>query len=978
VTAELRKGHGNIVMTDSQLDRRRFLALAGASAALAKTAGCTRQPPEQIVPYVRQPEQYVSGPSQHYATSMVHAGVATGLLVRSQTGRPIKVEGNPDHPASLGATDAFAQASLLSLYDPERSQVLTRLGRITTWERFAAEIGQAVSERRAAGGAGLRILTEMVTSPSLAAEIGALLAESPAARWCRFEPCGAHHTGRGLALAFGRPLSVRYEIAAADVVVAIDSDFAANEPGSLRYARDLARRRAPDGTGALGHTSAVRGALPPSPSMNRLYSIESSPTCTGTLADHHLALRPSEVGLFAAALAAELGAAPRDASLGELPPRIARWAAVVAADLRAAGPRGLVIAGEPAIPAVHALVAAMNDSLDSVGTTVFYSEPIEASPVDHLASIGELCDDMRAGRVSLLVVLGGNPALTAPAELDFAGAMQSAGLRVHLALHADETSALCHYHVPEAHWLESWGDARAFDGTVSLIQPLIEPLYQGRTALELVHAMRGLRGTSLDLVRDQFRRSFGEDRTDAAWNRALSDGVVAGTAPPATRPFLAPDVAQRALLDVAAAARQKDGYELSIRPDPTVFDGRFSHNAWLQELPKPLTTLVWENAALVGPRTAEELQVESGDVVVLAIDGRSVRAPVLVLGRQSEGTVTVTLGYGRRSGGPVAEGLGFDAYRLRRSGALWHAPGLRIGKTGERVALATTQQHFDPHHRPHARAATASDFMAHPEIIRDMAEEPPEPLTMYPEWKHEGRAWGMTIDQSACTGCSACVVACQAENNIPVVGKAQVLAGHEMHWLRIDRYEVPLGSERVTVHQPMMCVHCEHAPCEYVCPVAATTHSAEGVNEMTYNRCVGTRYCANNCPYKVRRFNYLEYQEPRSRHRTLKLLGNPDVTIRSRGVMEKCTYCIQRIAAGRIEAERSLRAVQDGEVVTACQQACPTGAITFGDIHDPASRVRLLKANPRAYGVLAELNTRPRTSHLARILNPNPELPYHG
>ncbi len=963
-------------MSDPEVDRRRFLALAGASAALAKLTGCTRQPPEEIVPYVRQPEQYVAGPSVQYATAMVHSGLATGLLVRSQMGRPVKVEGNPDHPASLGATDTFSQASVLSLYDPERAQVVTRLGRITTWERFAAEIAQVVAAHRAAGGAGVRVLTEAVTSPSLAAEMGALLAECPAARWCRFEPCGGHHGGAGLALAFGAPVSVRYDLAAADVVVAIESDFAAAGPGNVRHARDFARRRAPGATGALGHTSALLGALPPSPGMNRLYSIESAPTCTGTLADHHLALRPFDVGLFAAALAAELGVAPRDA-LGEVPSVVTRWAAVIARDLRAAGARGLVIVGEPALPAVHALAAAMNAALGNTGTTVFYTDLVEASPVDHVASIRELCDDMRGGRVSLLVILGGNPVYTAPADLDFAGAMASVGLRVHLSLHADETAGLCHYHIPEAHFLESWGDARAFDGTVTLTQPLLDPLYQGRTALEIVAAMRGRSAPSLDLVRGFHLGRLGAEGFDAAWNRALSDGFFAGTALPQVAPVLAAGAAQRAVLDIAAAARRRHGYELAIRPDPTVDDGRFAHNGWLQELPKPHTKLVWDNAALVGPRTAAELGVQTEDVVELASEGRTVRAPVFVLAGHPEGAVTVTLGYGRRAGGSVAAGLGFDAYRLRTSAALWSAPGLLVRKTGEKHPLAVTQQHTDSHARPHARVATLAELVRHPEIIHEMGEEPPESLTLYPEWKYEGRAWGMVIDQSACTGCSSCVVACQAENNIPVVGKEQVRAGREMHWLRIDRYEVPALGQRVTVHQPMMCVHCENAPCEYVCPVAATTHSAEGVNEMTYNRCVGTRYCANNCPYKVRRFNFFDYQGDRART-TLRLLGNPDVTIRSRGVMEKCTYCIQRIAAGRIEAERGLRQVRDGEVVTACQQACPTGAITFGDIHDPASRVRLLKADPRNYGVLAELNTRPRTSHLARILNPHPELEHHG
>jgi hypothetical protein len=729
-------------MSDSEVDRRRFLALMTASAALAKLAGCTRQPPEEIVPYVRQPEELVQSTLACYATAMVQGGVATGLLARSQMGRPIKIEGNPDHPASLGATDVFAQAAVLALCDPDRAQVVTRLGRITTWERFAAEIAQVVAAHRAAGGTGLRILTETVTSPSLAAEIGALLAECPGARWHRFDPAGEHNRRSGLAQAFGAPVAVRYDVASADVIVSIDADFAAYGPGSLRYARDLARRRDPGQKGALGHTSAVRGALPPSAGMNRLYLVESSPTCTGTIADHRLSLRPSEVGLFAAALAAELGVLPPGGA-GDIPPNVARWAAVIATDLRAAGARGLVIAGEPAIPAVHALTALMNAALGNVGTTVFYTDPVEASPVDHLTSIRELCDDMREGRVSLLVVLGGNPVYTAPADLDFAGAMSKVGLRVHLSLHPDETSELCHYHLPEAHFLETWGDARAFDGTVTLIQPLIAPLHEGRPAIEVVHAMRGRAAPVLDLVRGHHKRTSASTRFDSVWNSALQDGFFAGSSLPPIRPVLAPGIAALAAAGVAAAASRRQGYELAIRPDPTVDDGRHSNSGWLQELPKPHTLLTWDNAAIVGPRTAAELGVQTEDVVELANEGRTVRAPVCVLPGHPEGSVTVTLGYGRRSGGSVAVGLGFDAYRLRTTASLWHAPGLLVRRTGERRALAITQQHTGHHDRPHARAVTLAEMAANPAVIHEMAaEEPPKSLSLYPRVEVRGPRLG--------------------------------------------------------------------------------------------------------------------------------------------------------------------------------------------------------------------------------------------
>jgi molybdopterin-containing oxidoreductase family iron-sulfur binding subunit len=950
------------------VDRRRFLALMGASLALAKT-GCTRQPPEAIVPYVQQPEEVVPGESQFYATSMLHRGYATGLLVRSVTGRPIKVEGNPDHPASLGATDVFAQALPLSLYDPTRSQVVTRLGRVTTWSRFALEIGRAVAAARAGGGAGIRVLSGAVTSPSLAAQIGAFLRDLPNARWCRYEPSGAHCAKAGARLAFGAPLDVRHDLARSDVILSIESDFLAEGPGAQRYAHDFASRRR-----GAGAAAAARGAGP-GPAMNRLYSVESSPTCTGTIADHRLSVRPSDVGPFTLALATALGVL-RDGAR-EIRPQLRTFAEAVARDLRAHAGRSTILVGEPAPPAVHALAAAMNDALANTGATLTYSDPVEADPVDDLASLRDLAAEMHRGAVSVLVILGGNPAYSAPADIDFAGAMTKVPFCAHLSLYADETSERSHFHVPEAHPLESWGDGRAFDGTISLVQPLIDPLYGSRTAAEVLAAMQGTPApAALDLLRDHYRDRLGDGDFEAAWRKALSDGFVRGSALPARGAPIAVDAAQRAAADLVAAMRDSGGYELAVRPDPTVDDGRFAENGWLQELPKPRTKLTWENAALLSPATATELDVTDGDVVELAREGRATTAPVVVVPGHPDSTVTVHLGYGRSRGGPVAVGLGFDAGRLRTSVSPWHGPGLVIRKTGERRALAITQGHFRLEGRPIARHATLDEVQKNPDVFREMGEEPPRALSLYPEWLYPGRAWGMAVDLSICTGCSSCVIACQAENNIPVVGKEQVERGREMHWLRIDTYDIGAAEAPLVVNQPMMCQHCEHAPCEYVCPVEATSHSAEGLNEMTYNRCVGTRYCSNNCPYKVRRFNFFEYHPNVSN--TERLLYNPDVTVRSRGVMEKCTYCVQRIAAARIPAESEGRPIRDGEVVTACQQACPTGAIVFGDIHDPGSQVHRLHDDPRSYGVLAELQTNPRTRYLGRIRNPNPELEGHG
>jgi molybdopterin-containing oxidoreductase family iron-sulfur binding subunit len=957
-----------------EVSRRQFLSLMGASIALAGMTACTRQPPEEIVPYVKQPEEITPGKSLFYATAMVHAGYATGLLVRSYSGRPVKIEGNPDHPASLGATDAFAQASILTLYDPARAQVVTRHGRISTFPRFIEEIGAALAAEKAGGGAGIRILTEAVTSPSLADQIQGFLAENPNAKWHRYEPAGNHNAAAGARLAFGAPVEARYDLARADVILTLDSDLLAYGPGALRYARDFSARRA---AGVPSAPEFERATSPAAQRMNRLYCVESSMTCTGSLADHRLAVRPSEVATFAAAVAAELGVPGVERPAAGGSPSITntntKWAAAVAKDLRASAGRSLVVAGEHASPAVHALAAAMNEALQNVGATVVYTDPVEAAPVDHIASIRELAEDLRAGRVSLLVILGGNPVYTAPIDIGFAEAMRAAKVRVHLSLYSDETSELCHYHIPEAHYLEAWGDARAFDGTVSIIQPLILPLYGGKSAIELVAALRGQASAAgIELVRAYWRGKLDPARFEATYRKALRDGVIEGTALPPRPAALLPDAAPRAAADIAARPPGGPGYEIAIRPDPTIDDGRFWWNGWLQELPKPNTKLTWDNAAIMSPKTAAEIGVGHEDVVELAREGRSVRAAVTVLPGHPEGTVTAYLGYGRARPGAAASGNGFNAYLLRTSGALSHGQGLSIQKTGARYNLSETQRHFNLEGRPHARSATFDVFSKDPSMIREMSHVPPRDLSLYPEWPYPGYAWGMVVDLGACTGCSACVVACQSENNIPVVGKSEVERSREMHWLRIDRYYEDSAEDPEILNQPMMCVHCEMAPCEYVCPVGATTHSAEGLNEMTYNRCIGTRYCSNNCPYKVRRFNFLEYNDNTSKVRRLQ--RNPDVTVRSRGVMEKCTYCVQRINTARIDAEREGRRIRDGEVRTACQDACPTGAIVFGDVNDPSSRVRRLKEDLRSYGVLAELNTRPRTTYLAKIRNPNPEL----
>ncbi len=946
------------------LGRRELLRLMGASLGVMGLAACTRQPDERILPFARAPEYLVPGKPLYFATAFALGGSATGVLVESHMGRPTKIEGNPEHPSSLGATDAQAQAAILSLYDPDRSHSCLRAGQIGTWNAFTGELAGRLEGIAAHQGEGLAVLVGGERSPFLARQLGQLQARYKRLRSYRWTPLHRDHARAGAELAFGRDVQARYALEKAKVVVALEADFLATGPGHVRYARDFARARA-------GRSWAAE--------MNRLYAFESALTVTGAMADERASLRPSELEGFARALAKELGLELEAPALDE---RLQRFVRAAAKDLRARTGASLVLAGEGADPAVHALAHWMNHRLRNAGATVEYTLPLDSSSESDSASIRQLAEDLRARRIDTLVMLGGNPAYDAPAELDFARALAEVPFRVHLAAHVDETSALCHWHIPETHFLESWSDARAHDGTASLVQPLIAPLYEAGGAKSVHELLAWLTGegekSAYQLLRAHWESASGKTGAEFErfWRTALHDGVVAGTAFPAL------DVAPRAELDFGPAPAPAPGFELALCADASVFDGRFANNAWLQELPRPLTRLVWENAALLAARTAQELALEAGDVVQLEAGGRSLRAPVWIVPGHAEGVFTLSLGYGRRQAGALGTGVGCDAYALRTSTAPWRLGGVRVEKTGARQALATVQKHPEQEHRNLARVATFERFKASGKLAFAGQHVSPhdvlQPPSLYPGFPYEGNAWGLVIDLNACLGCNACMLACQAENNIPVVGKSEVQNGREMHWIRIDRYfegggSEEHGEERVqVVHQPVPCMHCENAPCETVCPVGATVHSDEGLNEMVYNRCIGTRYCSNNCPYKVRRFNFLAYADQTTE--SLKLGRNPDVSVRTRGVMEKCTYCVQRISQARIQAKKEDRAIRDGEIVTACQAVCPTRAITFGDINDPASAISKLRAEPHHYGLLAELGTRPRTTYLGRLRNPNPEL----
>jgi molybdopterin-containing oxidoreductase family iron-sulfur binding subunit len=961
------------------VSRRRFLQLASASLALAGLTGCTKQPAETIVPYVRQPEQVIPGKPLYFATALTLGGYANGVLAESHLGRPTKIEGNPDHPASLGATDLFSQAAVLTLYDPERSQSMLRAGRPGTWGGFVGQMSASMRALQALGGQGLRILTGTVTSPTLAAQIQELLRRLPRARWHRWEPAGRHQAFAAARRAFGRPLDVRYDFSRARVILSLGADVLCEGPAGVRHAHDLAQGR------------RVRGDRL---EMSRIYAVESAPTNLSTIADHRLQLPPAQVETFTLALAAALGVVPG------APPALAdatarKWVQALAEDLRLNPGASLVVAGEYASPAAQVLVHGINQALGNAGATVLYQEPVEADPVDHVRSLAELVRDMNAGQVELLLMLDGvNPVYTAPADLRFAQALPKVPLRVHHGTYEDETSVHCHWHVPAAHELESWSDARSPDGTVSLIQPLIEPLYGGKSAHEILAALGNQPdATGYDLVRRFWSTRLAGDGAgvafESAWRQALNAGLIPGTAaPPVTATVDGGALRQAAGEVLAAAGRARAGeITLLLRPDPTVWDGRFASNGWLQELPKPLVKLTWDNALIVAPKTAERLRVDFHETVEVTAAGRKTAAAVWILPGMAEDTALLTLGYGRERAGK-ATGLGFNAYALRTSKALWNLADVELRPAGGRYVLACTQNHHairgdqidedaeasaEAARRHLIRTGTLEGFRQNPELIRQAREVPPAEH-MNPDWRYDGYKWGMAIDLNTCTGCSACVVACQSENNIPVVGKEQVLAGREMHWLRIDRYFAGDLDAPVIHNQPLPCMHCETAPCEVVCPVAATVHSDEGLNDMVYNRCVGTRYCSNNCPYKVRRFNFLRYSATAATP-VLALAHNPDVTVRMRGVMEKCTYCVQRIEQAKIESKvEGGGEIPPNRLQTACQQACPTRAIAFGDINDPRWEVRRWKDDPLSYGLLEEINTRPRTSYLAKLRNPNPRL----
>jgi MoCo/4Fe-4S cofactor protein with predicted Tat translocation signal len=1056
----------------SGIGRRGFLGVMGASIALASLSGC-RRPEEKILPYARPPEEVIPGKPLYFATAMPWLGSAIGLLVESHEGHPTKIEGNPRHPDSQGATTTFAQATVLDLYDPDRSKAPASGGRERSWDEATQALRGLAEKFRGTQGKGLAILTEAHRSPTLAASLSALQKALPQAKVWRWDPFARDAVHEGTRLAFGKVLEPSYDLARANIIVCLDADLLANEGSPIKQARGF----------SFGRNVEQRGAR-----LNRLYAVESAYSYTGASADHRLRIASQKIPAFALAVAAELGQTHKIALAPEvvsaaaaaaqgLDERQKRWARAIAKDLFQNRGKGVIVAGRKQPAAVHAIAHAINAALDNAGATVTYATPFDASK-EGVESIADLAKAIRDKAVTALVILGGNPAFDAPGDLGFADLLKAVPTSVHLSTHVDETSLLSTWHLNRAHLLETWGDVRAEDGFASVVQPLIAPLYGGKTDAELVEILAGGERKAYELVRATWREltpvAFDFDR---AWRRALHDGFLAGSvsaavdvkekpaapppppaepaviegkdkgkptdpkeakgvkakpadatkgkaaevpvppppAPPAEPVITAAQLAAGLTAAIKGLVAPAAGLEVTFQPDPHAWDGRFANNGWLQETPDSMHKMTWGNAAALSPKTAERLGVTDGDVLRIKVAGAEVALPAIIAPGQADESIALTVGQGRTAAGSVGNGVGVNTYPLRRTTGHEVATGAEAQKTGANEKLARTQEHFMMEKRPLVREGTVAEFARNPEFAKDITITPEEhektaeaahdkgekgekhdeakgpttgkkdtgvhkgvrhlPLVeLWDARTYEGHAWGMTIDLNGCIGCNACIVACQSENNVPVVGKEGVQLSREMHWLRVDRYfEGEDMNEPTAVAQPLPCQHCENAPCEEVCPVGATTHSPEGINEMTYNRCIGTKYCGNNCPFKVRHFNFFNYAKEIPE--THKAQFNPDVTIRSRGVMEKCNFCVQRVNHAKIDAHREGRErVRDGEVVTACQQACPTSAIHFGDLNDRSSQVAQKAASPRAYHLLEELDIKPRVSYLARITNPNPEL----
>lgn len=1031
---------------EASIGRRGFMFFAGASAALA-AEGCARRPVEKIMPYSKAPEHVLPGVTNHYATVRQYRGDAIGIIVESHEGRPTKIEGNREHPSSRGATDLWTQSAIFELYDPDRSATPMRGGRVpatqgvashqpATWSELDAVLSDIARSAQADAGAKLRILVEPTNSPTFIRLRDALQAKLPQAKVHVWSSVNDANAREGARIAFGQPVNVIADYSQAKVILAVDSDFLGTEPGMIRATSEFSAGR-----------KLQNGATDP---MSRLYVVEPTFTVTGMNADHRLRLAAQDVERYLVALAKELadkhavdlGGVTGALKAEAVPGVPAKWIAAVAKELAGARAKSVVVAGLRQPARVHALVHAINAALGNAGHTVRYFPVADARETDEAASLKALVADMDKSAVGTLVILGGNPVYDAPADLDFAKKLRALGSSVHVSSHFDETSEACLWHAPRAHELEAWGDQRSLDGTVAIQQPLIAPLFGGRSDIEILARLAGdAAPKGFDLVQQTVRGSISSAQAmTRTWAEALKKGILG----PGAKAY-GPMDARKTEIGAAFATPAKggalgpDNLEITFAACPKLLDGRYANNPLLLELPDPVNKVTWDNVACVSKATAQALGVvENGTVVRLTRAGAPgpIDVAMWITPGQADNSIGVVLGWGRQKAGRYGDKHGFDVSGLRTTDAMWIASGVKAAKlsVGEldaikdrfrRVGMAAgespfagrirpddpfdvdthaykisqTQEHDAMEGRPLAIDATLAeykkqaffpyfpekdrkDYDLHGRVIGVRESGSPDPTTP-PLWPtvdySKVNKWGMAVDLTTCTGCNACVIACQIENNVPAVGKEQVWRGREMYWLRVDRYFVGLDSNDPQIaFQPVACVQCEEAPCENVCPVNATEHSPEGLNDMAYNRCIGTRYCANNCPYKVRRFNFLNYHTSGGTYEdmpeTEKMHYNPNVTVRMRGVMEKCTYCVQRIQEAKIDSKRTGQPLKDGSIVTACQQACPAGAIVFGDLNDPNSAVAKWRAKDRSYRLLAELGTRPRTSYLGKIRNLNSEM----
>jgi MoCo/4Fe-4S cofactor protein with predicted Tat translocation signal len=987
------------MMKMSDVTRRGFMKLVSASMALAglTLTGCRRWPVEKLTPYTSNPHNRVPGVPEQYATIMEIDGVGSPLLVTSFDGRPIKIEGNPSHPfaataPNIGAASVYSQASVLEMYDPQRSRGIVAGGTDSDWAGFNAAIGPVLDQLAGKQGDGLAILSEPLSGPSAQRLKAAVAAKFPKAQWCSYAPVITGNEAAGLKQAIGKPVRQMLHLNKAKVIVSIDADLLGSHPAKIRYASDW----------AAGRRSADEGE------MSRVYVAESTFSTIGTVGDVRLAVQPSHLGSILSALGNAIQGQGGNVPLS---PDEAAFVKQAAADVKANPGAAVIAVGEHLDPALHATAAIINGLVGAYGSTITLLD----QPDDAGISLTDLVARIKSNAVSALVILGGNPAYDAPADLDFPGALKSVATSVHLSLYQNETSQISKWHVPRAHYLEAWSDARAWDGTISVCQPLIEPLFDGKTCDQILAMMAGESPLDSDaIVRKTFSTLITSGDFEFGFRKVLNDGLLPNSGF-AEIQYTAPTSVPNWYVGATTQPASAGGMEVRFLQDASLYDGRFAPNGWLQELPDPLTKVVWDNPALLSIKDAQQLGVESGDVLNLTIGGRGLTIAAFVQPGQPEGVIGLSLGYGRSVSTHIGTNVGFNTYTVRTTSGMYSAQASQVAKTGETYPLATTQnQHLIDDLGAGGRddrvgkekysnaaiihEALFSDYQKDPKILKrnedgsiplQLFDSRPEPLLSEPH------AWGMAIDMTSCIGCHACVVACQAENNIPIVGKDNVLNNREMHWIRIDRYFKGDPTAPEVVYQPMTCQQCENAPCEQVCPVGATMHDTEGLNVMVYNRCVGTRYCSNNCPYKVRRFNFLDWHAQDPRHdkypkpflnlpdlqdpqltdsadgKLSAMVFNPEVTVRMRGVMEKCTYCIQRVHNTQTAKRANGEELKDGDIITACQQTCPTQAIVFGDLNDPNSKVSQLHRNNRAYGLLAEeLNTRPRNRYLAKISNP--------